>query len=1143
MHTRTACMLMTLFACAAGAALAQSSTASISGSVLDPNGAVVPNAMVAARETATGRAYQTHTTEAGLYVFPYLPPGAYTVSVESPGFKKLERTNVEIRIGTRLAMDLRLEVGEIQQSVEVTATAPLLEANTPERGQSVSPEFMNNLPLFTGGIRNGEAFVSYMPGVNTGAETSIAGSGGRAKEILIDGASLTNPESGGVSFNFPAAEMFQEFRLLTSTYSAEYGRFGGGVELFLTKSGGNDLHASAFLNMRRDIWNAAAWSVNQNRANPPGFRPKERFNEQGGAAGGPVWIPKIYDGRNRTFWYFTYSQDVRPATISFPAAATLPTPQMKQGVFTEVTQPIFDPATTATVDGVTTRQPFAGNVIPQSRWSRVAANVVPLIPDPTGPGISGNYAFVNSSQRDDYIWSLKFDHSITDAHRASFFLTRQDQRDTNITQFRGPLGHGLTNSNRPENYRVNYDWIISPTMLLHSTFGYSRYRQMWDNPQQKGFGSQIGLNLSGDSDAFPRIQFTGADGLTPWGVQDGKVANGYQFNYTKQFSQTLSYTRGRHEFKIGWDIRRLGTPAHDLAGSNGLYSFDRAQTADPARIAATGHAFASFLLGAANSASGMATPVLDPNIRYSYHAVFFQDTLRVNPRLTLELGMRYEVPIGWHMANGNYSSVDLDKPNPGAGGLPGALVFAGKGAGRTGNKMLYPTDWSNVGPRLGFALRLTERTVIRGGFGIYYQALSNGGCGCTEGFTGSLSYTSDGLNPALQMDEGVGIPPGYQAPPFLDPSYGNWKTVTRMGPNFGKAPRIYNWSFTLQHEYRQFVFEGAYVGNRGRGLNASVELDQLPVSYLSLGPLLQLPIGDPQVAALGYRKPFDDFPDTQPLAQALRPFPQFTSVVDLNAGVGRTWYDSLQTKVERRFGSWQLMAAYTLSKSLGQGHYRQVFSQSQVYAQDAYNLEDMKSYLPFDQTHVLNILNSYDLPFGRGKRFFSSAGRALNLLVGGWTIAAAQRYYNGALIQVSAPANTLGSGVLFSRRTKANITGHPIRTGVDRTSLDPNNPEIRWFNSGANSPFAAPPQFALGDAALYYGDFRQPPIFQENMTLVKKFMFGESTMLEYRANFFNLFNRTNFGGVNGTVGNPNFGRPTGAQQGPRIITMGLRLWF
>jgi len=370
--------------------------------------------------------------------------------------------------------------------------------------------------------------------------------------------------------------------------------------------------------------------------------------------------------------------------------------------------------------------------------------------------------------------------------------------------------------------------------------------------------------------------------------------------------------------------------------------------------------------------------------------------------------------------------------------------------------------------------------------------------------------------------------------------------VDVMGPTFGLAPRIHNWSFNIQHEYRNFLFDLAYVGNRGSRLNSSIELNQLPVSRLSLGSLLQKRITDPDVVAAGFRKPFPGFPDNYTLAQALRPYPQYFGVVSRNAGVGRNWYDSLQFKVERRFGDWQMMAAYTWSKSLALAHYRQVFTQAQVWAQDNYNIRDMKSYLHFDQPHVFNILNSYDLPIGRGKRFLNVQNRWLDVLVGHWTIAAAQRYYSGNLIKVEAP-NTLGSGVLFTRFKKANVTGNPIRTGVSRTSLDPDNPNIRWFNHGDRSPFALPGQFQLGNAAIFYGDFRNPPIFIENVSIQKRFKFNyagdRSIDLVYRADAFNLFNRTNFGGVVGTVGNPNFGRPTAPQQSPRIITMGLRLDF
>ncbi len=1125
----------------------QVATGSLQGTVLDPAGAAVPAATVTARHEPTSQEFTTSTTEAGLFVFPSLPVGAYSITVEKVGFKKAVQSGIEIRVAQRQVADFRLELGQVVETVEVREAVILLETQTPERGQNFSNKFMQTLPLFTGGVRNPEVFVTYMPGVNTGfGETSISGSGGRAKEVLLDGASQTIPESGGVVFNFPASEQFGEFKLITSNYNAEYGRFGGGVEVFITRSGTNDLHGGAFWNLRRDIFNAAGYNVNRVPGRPRGFRPKERFNEVGGVIGGPVFLPRLYDGRNKTFWFFTIAKDLRPASIS-QSVATLPTTRMKQGDFSEVSQLIYDPATTAG----NTRTPFPNNFIPRSRWSRVSQNVVPLVPDANVATLTGNFQFTNQQVIEDTHWSIKFDHAVTSNNRFAYYMSRQNQNVGNTFTFPGPLGTGLgANTQRPENYRLNHDLVINPTTLLHSTFGFTRQQQGWDNPAQKGWGSKIGLPLSGLSDAFPVVQFTGADGLSAWGVQDGKVSNGTQLNWTFHFNQSLSLIRGKHEYKLGWDFRRLRTFSDplDLAGTNGRYVFARAQTALPTALATTGHAFASLLLGAVDQAAMTPLPVIPGEIRYAYQAVYFQDNWKLTPKLTLTLGLRYEVPEGWHEKDGNYSHVDLNRANPGAGGLPGALVFAGKGAGRTGQKRFYPTDFSNFGPRLGFAYRLFDKTVLRGGYGVYYQTLGNGGCGCRVGFGAyyGVTWTSDGMNPIFNWDGGIPLPPGFQPPPFLDPSYGNFQDVDRMGPTFGQAPRIHNWSFNIQQEIKSFLIDVAYVGNRARKLNSTVELNQLPVSRLSLGPLLQKRITDPEVVAAGFRKPFPNFPDNFTLAQALRPYPQYFGVLSRNAGVGRSWYDSLQAKVERRFGAWQMMAAYTWSKTLGLAHYRQIFTQSQVWAQDNYNINDMKSYLHFDQPHVLNILNSFDLPIGRGKRFLNTNRRWLDALVGHWTIAAAQRYYSGNLIQVSAP-NTLGAGVLFTRFKKANVTGNPIRTNVSRTALDPDNPAVRWFNSGAQSPFAIPGQFQLGNAAIFYNDFRNPPIFIENVSIQKRFKFayaGERSIdLVYRADAFNLFNRTNFGGIVGTVGNPNFGRPTAPQQAPRIITMGLRLDF
>ncbi len=1129
----------------AAVSLAQVSTGSISGVITDPNGARVPGAKIEARNESTGAKLETVSSEAGIFVLPAVPVGRYSVSVEQTGFKKLTRSGVEIRIASRQELDLRLEIGDVLQTVEVSGEVPLIETTSSQRGQSLSTQFMNTLPLFTGGIRNPRAFVNFMPGVNPGAELSVSGSGGRAQEILIDGASATIPESGGVSFNFPAAEMFGEFKLLTSTYDAEYGRFGGGIEIYVTKSGTNDVHGTLFYNMRRDIWNANAWAFNASgRA-----RPKERFNEMGAGVGGPIYIPKVYDGRNRTFFFFTYSKDKRPVTAS-AVVSTVPTSRMKNGDFGQLAaaQVVYDPLTTAG----NVRQPFPAQTIPRTRFSRIAGNLIGAIPDPTRTTLTGNFDNLNVTVFNKYIWNMKLDHAFSANNRLTFSVTKEREKSDVSAAFPGPLGQGLETYQRPDNWRWNHNLVIRPNLLLTSTFGYSRTRQLWDNPFQKGAASRFGFpGLTGNPDAMPRVQFTGADGLTPWGVQDGKVGNGSQINITYHVTQGLSWIRGKHELKMGWDLRRLHTTANpvDMAGTNGRYVFARAQTALPTNLAGTGHAFASLLLGLPDSADRVALPVPFSEVRYGYHAVYFQDNFKVTPRFTLNLGMRYDVPIGWHDKYGNYSAMDRRLPNAAANGLPGAMVFFGKGAGRTGSKRPYDTDFSNIGPRVGFSFRVADKTVLRGGYGIYYQTLGNGGCGCRMGFSNPITLISDGLNAALQWDGGIQPPPGFRPPPLVDPTVGNNNNVDVFSDNFGRAPRIQNWSFSIQHEISKFLMDISYQGNRGRGLNSTVLLNQLPTSRLALGSLLQRRIDDPAVVAAGYTKPYPTFPNNFTLAQSLRPYPQFFDVVERNAGIGRVWYDSLQTKLERRFGDWQMMAAYTWSKSLGLAHYRQVFSQHfttagySVAAQDNYNYDEMKSYLPFDLPHVFNLLSSYNLPLGKGKRWLNTDNVLVNLLISNWTISSIQQYRSGALMLVSAP-NTLGSGVLFTNFKKANIGTGAIRTGIDRTTLNPNDPSTRWVNAAA---FTLPGQFELGNAAQYFGDFRQPPVLTENLSIVKRMkvpISGDRSIdLVYRVDAFNMFNRTAFGGVVSAIGNPNFGRPTGPQVGPRLITMGLRLDF
>ena len=422
-----------------------------------------------------------------------------------------------------------------------------------------------------------------------------------------------------------------------------------------------------------------------------------------------------------------------------------------------------------------------------------------------------------------------------------------------------------------------------------------------------------------------------------------------------------------------------------------------------------------------DSASSTASPVTGYQIRYGYHAGFFQDTWRVSPRFSFDYGVRYEVPIGWHEVNGNYSSLDLNKPNPGANNLPGALIFMGVGAGRTGQKRLYPTDFTDIGPRAGFAYRVGDKTVIRGGFGIYYQTLGNGGCGCTDGFNGSFSQASDGINQAFNWDQGGVKPPAsFKAPPSLDPSFDNFNSfLYHMGPNYGKAPRIYNWSLTIQHEFKNWLFETAYVGNRGHGLNSTVYLNSLPTSSLALGSLLTKNILDPAVVAAGYKEPFPGFATGwgggATLAQALRPFPQYGTISTPTPASARPGMTRCRPRWSGVSARLNFIGSYVWSKTLSQMTYRQIFSQgSNANAQDAYNIADSKSYAFEDFPHFVNILATYDLPFGKGKKFLNSVSRPVNAIVGGWTITGTGQYRSGSLIQILTPGNPLGN-LTFAR--------------------------------------------------------------------------------------------------------------------------------
>jgi hypothetical protein len=1232
-------LCLVLAFCALPVALwAQTTTGSISGVVTDPNGAVIPLAKVVATHMPTGRQYTIETTQAGLYVLPTLPPGPYTITVSHTGFKTYVQTGIEVRLDLRETIDIKLELGTLQQTVEVKGTAPVLETVNAVKGSAVTPQQMASLPLWNGGLELANGFIGYMPTVNTSAAgtVSVNGANGRSEEYLIDGASFVSPESGGLSYYFPGFYPYSEMKILTSGYSAENGRVGGGIIEFSTKSGTNNVHGAMLYNFKRQFLDAVSWSNNQN-PNQRGYvnssgvtviptgteckaiqakacRPMERYNEEGGYAGGPVYIPHVYDGRDKTFWYFTWVGFWQPASVAVNSGETVATAQMLQGNFSEflyLPKPIliYDPLTDSNgpyLGG--TRTAFSGNIIPSNRISKISSNFISQIPAPnagapvtlvgapsgiSNAALSGNYAFNSTTTVTDGNWSVKIDHSIHTRNRVAFFITHRRYASDTVQYLPGPLSNGLNSLQAPFYERASDDFTINPHMVLHTLWGFSQDRVFWNNPLQNGWGSKFGFpQYTSDPrpDATPIVNFTNdLEGCcTAWGMNQGKVNSGGQWNWTTQVSQSLTWIHNKHEFKMGWEIRRMRTIGNDWSQTNGTYNFNRLTTAASSTDSADGSAFASFLLGDVDSGTQAALPIMGPQIRYGYHVGFFQDAWRIRPHFTLNLGVRYEVPIGWHIINGNYGSFDPTGVDATAGNLPGTVEFMGVGPYRIGKARPYPTDFTELGPRLGFAWNVKPSVVIRGAWGIYYEAIGNGGCGCTDGFSGGTKSqpSTNTFDPAFNWDPGgynpnapTNNPGGVQAGPAfhaaqLAPGVDNFQDffncnacdLTYMGPHFGVAPKIYDYNFTIQKEYKNWLFEVAYAGNRGYGMNDASQMNTLPTTVLPLGTagptgdtnLLQAPITDTNLctaAAQGLIPCTNGVPNMTTASwftsgwgksatanQSMRPYPQYGTVAVSNAGDGRTWYDSLQLKVEHRFGDLNFMASYVWSKSMAMLSYLEISASTALQAQDTYHPYGDKTYAPEDLPHVINMVSSYRLPFGRGKKWLGNANPVVNHFLGNWMLAWDGQYRSGQLLTETNPTNYLNSET-FVWVTKYTATGNPIKTGVSVGSLDPNNSSIRWFNTGTNAAIKATPPFTLGNWSYTNSRMRNPYSRMENISLNKDIRIRESILMHYQINAFDPFNRTDFGSINGTVTSPSFGLPGGATAGPRNITMGLRLEF
>jgi hypothetical protein len=1118
-----AAVLTLLVTAAAAELLGQGDRGTITGVVTDPSGTAVPAAQITATNEATGLVSRTVTGVAGTYTLPVLPIGSYTLTTTLEGFKTYVRSGVPVQVGQTTRIDIRLELGQVEERVTVTEEAPLVNTDTSDVGIVMNNEKFLNLPLTLGGdIRNPSTFIFLSPGVSGSTwEKHIAGGSSFTDAVYYDGVALSVTPNNDSQYN-PSVDAIAEFKLITNDYSAEYGHALAGVTTFTLKSGTNEFHGNAFEFLRNDKLDARGFF---DRARVP-----TRQNEFGGTAGGPII-------KNRTF-FFGSIDSFRRRQGAPRSLVTVPLPEFLRGDFTRWTAAIYDPATTRPDGkGGFTRDPFPARMIPTNRFSSVSKGIAALFRAPQLPDrITNNYlAPLTSPMQDAHNWTLKMDHQLTPVHKifATFIFTNRPAIKGLEAGIEGEAEDHNRQDLNSRLLRVGYDWTIGPTMLNHFLAHIDR---IVDTNRSlsvgKGWPEKLGLRGVANTH-FPNVTFT-----------QGFVRLGSNIHYRSAntafgVQDMLTLIEGRHTIKIGAEYVRHRDNERNQSNAAGTFTFSNLETAFPGN-AATGNAIASFLLGTVNSASALfyTTPI---GARWNYFSAYAQDDFKVTSRLTLNLGLRWEVQSPFKDPLDRMSIMDPALPNPGAGNRPGAYAFAGSGAGRAGYSSLAATKWKDFGPRLGFAYSLTRKTALRAGYGIYYWNVNRYGIGYqATGFNTTASFSSAdvGITPAFNWDDG--FPQDFQKPPIISPTVQNGQNATVvLRERGGVWPYTQQWNFTVEQQVSTTAaLRVSYVGIKGTHLHSqdAVNWNQVRPELLSLGSLLNAQINSPQAQAAGIPEPFPGFRglwgSRATVAQALRPFPQYGGIGQAIATYGNSNYHSLQLFVQKRM-SYGLEAtfAYTFSKAIDD---TRQFS-SGVGQQDYYNRRAERSIAAIDQPHIVTFSYVYELPFGPGHRFLSGAGGAAGKIVGGWSVSGIQSYKSGMPLSLSV-TNTLPifNGVL---RPNA-VLGVPQRAPVGTGGFDP--ARDRWINAAA---FTTPPAFTFGNTARYLGSIRTPMSLTESVAVLKNTPITERFNLQFRLEISNPSNRVVFSSPATNLSAPSFGQIGGVAYNPRNIQMGLKLMW
>ncbi len=1103
--------LHALLAVLAASLSAQSTKAELFGLVLDPSGLPVSSASVELLNSATGAALARESDAEGRFHFIALPAGVYRLTVTKRGFLSLQRDGIAVRIGDQINLDARLQLGDVSQSVLVTADAPLLQSVRGTTTFVVDQKKVVTLPLDG---RNFVPLIALSPGVNLPPGNllpRINGSRPRVSEYIYDGISVLQPEPGQVAF-YPIVDAIDEFRVETNSYSAEYGRSNGGVIMVNQRSGSNQLHGTLFEFFRNEALNA------RNLFATTGSKPLFRRNQYGFVLGGPIQ-------KNRTFFFIDW-QGTRLKT-GVVRTSTVPTTAQKRGIFT---QAIYDPRSTRLTNGAYSRDPFPGNTVPATSFDTAAQAVVDRYPAPnvisgSNEAVANNYRRVGSDTTAQDQFDLRVDRYIGSAHRlfARYSYLRDDSApatplpDGSGTFTATYIGKTLT---RADSVVAEHSWNLRPNAVNQFRFGYTRRgfdRSSLSTGQPATAISRIpNIPLTSFSDVLPTYDLVSYQQLGP-----PANANATFTTSVTQFVDNFSWTRGRHTLKAGADIRLEHLDVLQPPSPTGNFQFSTiftaGLTAAGTPVSNTGNSFASFLLGQVTRFSLDAqSELLKP--RATIAEFFLQDDWRFSRRLSANLGVRYTLNHpstvrGDQGAVFNLRSQQLDYL--GANGFP-----------RTAREL----EKLNFAPRVGLAYKLADSFVVRSGYSLTWIEQA----GITTPFTTPLfpfiqtlgQQTLDNINPAFVLSQGPTVTP---QPPGPDAGLGQGVFGVQRDNGSGYAQQ---WNLSLQKTIAQdWSVESGYLGSKLTRLGVpDVNLNQLTVEQLAIGSSLTRQVSNPFYGQIPPNTSLGT--PTIAAAQLMRPYPRFTAVTLYRNNVGHSTYHSFQSRIEKRFSrGLTFSAAYTFSRLIDDAG--AVFDSAVLtgpvtnfQAADSFNKRLEKDVSTGNIPHVFSAGMVYEIPFGRGRARTLAGWK--DAVLGGWQIVSLVRLQSGSPIAVTQATNLnafAGFGV-----QRPNRIADPTLPGGQRSTG-------RYFNTAA---FTQAPQFTIGNSS------RNPvsgPNYQAADVMVgKSFTITERLRTEFRAEAFNVANTPPLGNPNGSFGSSVFGTITTALD-PRVFEFVLKLHF